>query len=442
MNKQDSKRQSEKHVVILLCDMVGYSQITADMGPVEIRDFIVNYHCSLREIINSDGKPYQPIEPSAGDGAISIFEKKPGEAASECCDRAVSAAVKLSIAMGQGCIPKIRIGLFEGDIIETSIEGKPMRCGASFSAAKRLEELCGYFGTSFLMDRGVAIGQSRNRQSTVSIGKITPRNLDHPIHVYTIYKPGIHQCPPDVDPELLSRFIELKNEAVNLFFGHGLQGIFPDFPRARERLSDAQNLFSAITGKKDLPSEKLLDYIDHMSVPVDGFIHDGVMLPKTAGDSLGIRLLHFSNELLWAMNLEFYHTLVVDTEWERCFTLIWKKKGQKILGRDDSQDDVYYIESGSVVMLDGEGRTYLSPGNVFGGMFFFPPDHRHRAMILADSDVVLRKISGNDLKKHPMVMEIFKLLAMRRIQPKTERDLYEMDEDKGVECFCFTRQTV
>lgn len=418
MKAQENKEGSEKQVVILLCDMVRYSQITAEMRPVEIRDFIVDYHHNLQEIINIDEDEYQLIEPSAGDGAISIFEKRTGEGRSDLCDRAITAAVNLAVAMEQARIPQTRIGIFAGDIIEAPIGGKTMRFGASFSVASRLEELCGYFGTSFLMDREVAFWQAKEKNSTVAIGKITPKNFDHPIHVYTIYKPGIHNCPIDVDQEALAEFIELKNEAVSLFCGNQLQGNLADFPLAKEKLTEVQKLFIGMTGKKDVPSERLLEYIRNTPYPGDDFKSMGMMIRETTSDSLGIRLLHLSNELLRAMDVDFYHTLVVDTEWERLFKLIWKKKGHKIVITGEPPNGVYYIDNGSVNVVDDNGEliTTLTAGNVFGEMAYFSGNGLRNATVIANSDVVLRRISGSDFEKLPVVMKIFKQIAARRAQ--------------------------
>jgi len=407
---------SEKKVVILLCDMVRYSQKTADMRPVEIRDFITQYHYNLQQIINQPGCEYQDIEPSAGDGAIAIFENREGEGRPELCDRAVEAAVNMARAMEDGRIPQTRIGIFAGDIIEAEIGGRTMRFGASFSVASRLEELCGYFGASFLMDREVAFWQASEKNNTVSIGKITPKNFHHPIHVYTIYKPGIHNCPLDVDKERLQHFIELKNEAVALFCGNQLEGIRADFPLAREKLSEAQDLFVELTGKKDVPLERLLEYISNNPFPGDEFKKVGMMLRETTGDSLGIRLLHLSNELLRAMDVDFYHTLVVDTEWERLFKLLWMKKGEEVVKMYAPPDGVYYIDNGSVNAFDEEGGliTTLTAGNVFGEMAYFSRERVRNATVVANSDVVLRKISGEDFEKLPVIKKIFKRIAEQR----------------------------
>ncbi len=424
MKAQKTQEGSEKQVVILLCDMVGYSQITAEMRPVEIRDFIVDYHRNLHDIINLDKEKHQDIEPSAGDGAIAIFTKSDGEAKTDVCDRAIAAAINLAHAMEQGRIPQTRIGIFAGEIIETCINGKTMRFGASFSVASRLEELCGYFGTSFLMDREVAFWQSKEKSNTVAIGKITPKNFDHPIHVYTIYKPGIHNCPPQTDPIQLSKFIELKNEAVNFFCGNQLQGNLADFPLAKEKLTEVQELFANMTGKKDVPSERLLEYIRNNPYPGDEFEKVGMVIRETTGDSLGIRLLHLSNELLKAMDVDFYHTLVVDTEWERLFRLIWMKKDEKIIKNGEPPNGVYYIDNGSVSVIDEDGQliTTLTAGNVFGEMAYFSNSRVRNATVVANSDVVLRRISGRDFENLPVVMEIFKKIANKRFE---ERQLHE-----------------
>jgi class 3 adenylate cyclase len=239
--------------------MVCYSQKTANMRPTEIRDFIISYHKALQKLINQNSDISQEIEPSAGDGAIALFEKGKNESKTELYDRAIKAAINMSVAIENGIIPQTRIGLFAGDIIEAKIGHKSMQFGASFSVASRLEELCGYFGVSFLMDREVAFWQKEEKDFLVSIGKITPKNFNHPIHIYSVYKPGINHCPEDIDRNLLFQFIEEKNRAVEFFCGNRLQGIQPDYPTAREKLNKSQELFVRMTGRKDVPSERLLE---------------------------------------------------------------------------------------------------------------------------------------------------------------------------------------
>lgn len=407
---------SEKKVIILLSDMVRYSQKTADMRPCELRDFIVEYHQNLQNIINIGSTSFQEIEPSAGDGAIAIFERQKGESNTKVCDRVIKAAINMSIAIEDEVIPQTRIGIFSGDIIEAEIGQKTMKFGAGFAVASRLEELCGYFDVSFLMDREVAFWQREEKEFLVSIGKITPKNFTHPIHVFSIYKPGINNCPKDIDMELLYQFIEEKNRAVEFFCGNKLQGIQPDYPTAREMLNKAQELFVRMTGKKDVPSERLLEYIRNFPYPSDEFQAVGMKIRQTTSESLGIRLLHLSNELLKAMDVDFYQTLVVDTDWERLFMLEWKKKGEVIVKIEDPPDGIYYIDNGSVNAIDKNGNfiTTLTAGNVFGEMAYFSNQRKRNATIIANTDVVLRKISGKEFENLPVIKQIFHKISLKR----------------------------
>jgi hypothetical protein len=68
-----------------------------------------------------------------------------------------------------------------------------------------------------LMDRDVANAQEENTNYIACIGKIIPKNLSHPIHIFTIYKPGIHRIPLDVDRKKLIELIELKNQSIEFF---------------------------------------------------------------------------------------------------------------------------------------------------------------------------------------------------------------------------------
>lgn len=411
-----STEGGEKKVVILLCDMVRYSQKTAEMRPNEIRDFILEYHKNLQRIIQVDDEGHQEVEASAGDGAIAIFEKRGDEAKADMYSRAVKAAIKMAYAMEEGVIPLTRIGIFAGDIIEAQLGSQKLKFGASFSVASRLEELCEYFSTNFLMDREVAFWQTHESKYLVSIGKITPKNFNHPIHAFTIYKPGIHNCPPTLDEGDLFEFIETKNRAIELFCGNTLQGIRPDFLSAREWLDKAQNLFIKMTGKKDVATERVLEYIRSTSYPTEDFKNVGMKIREVTGGTLGISLLHLSNELLKAMDVDSYQALVVDTDWERHFKAVWIRKGEEIVRVNDPPDGVYYIDNGSVNALDAEGNliTTLTAGNVFGEMAYFSKKKKRTATIVANSDVMLRRISGEEFARLPVIKKIFKKIASKR----------------------------
>jgi len=418
--KTDELAGTEKEVVILLSDMVRYSRTTTDMRPSEIKDFMLDYHTNLKRIVHSVCGKDQQIESSAGDGAVALFERQPGAGKDEMCGLALSVALEMVYAMEKGAIPQTRIGLFSGHVFEAVLDNKTMRFGASFSVASRLEELCGYFGTRILIDREVAFWQTKHSKYLVSIGKVTPKNFSHPVHIFSVYRPGTHQCPKNVNKKELLRFIELKNRAVELFCGNVLQGILPDFPLARQKLIEAQELFVEMTGKKDIPTERILDYIRNNPRPEKDFKRVGMKISEPAAESLGTNLLHLSSQLLKAMDKEFYNTLVVDTEWERQFKLIWRKKDEYIIRLEDRPDGVYYIDEGSVNILDKKGQLIatLTAGDVFGEMAYFSKKGARSATVIANSDLVLRRISGENFTKLPVLKKIFKKIARKRKKKK------------------------
>ncbi len=406
----------EKEVAILLSDMVGYSLRTADMRPTEIKDFMLMYHRNLKKIVHRVCGKGQNIESSAGDGALALFERQTGQGKDQMCGQALNVALEMVYAMEKGLISETRIGLFTGDVTEAVLDGKTMRFGASFSVASRLEELCGYFGIKILMDREVAFWQTEHARYLTCIGKVTPKNFLHPVHIFTVYRPGIHQCPADINKKKLMIFIEMKNRAIELFCGNVLQGLQPDFPLARQKLLDSQKLFVEMTGKKDLPIERVLEYIGNHPSPEEDFRQVGMKIGEPVGQHLGVRLLNLSGEFFKAMNEQFYQALVVDTAWERKFKLLWRKKDEQVLHVNDSPDGVYFIEVGSVAILDADGQQLatMKAGDVFGEMAYFSKKRVRSASVLAKTDLVLRRISGEDLKELPVIKKIFKKIADRR----------------------------
>lgn len=416
--KTTQKTGIEKEVAVLLSDMVGYSRRTADMRPSEIKDFMLMYHRNLRKIVHSVCGKEQNIESSAGDGAVALIERQPGQGKDQMCGQALNVALKMVYAMEKGVIPETRIGIFTGDLIEAVLNGKIIRFGASFSVASRLEELCGFFGVKILMDREVAFWQTKHARYLTSIGKVTPKNFLHPVHIFSVYKPGIHQCPVDVDKTKLMQFIEMKNRAIELFCGNLLQGIGPNFPLAREKLLDCQDIFIEMTGKKDVPIERVLEYISNHPRPEDDFSRVGMKIGESVGHQLGVRLLNLSSELFKAMDEEFYNTLVVDTAWERQFKLVWRKKNEPVIHVNDNPDGIYFIDVGVVAILDGNGQQVatLRAGNVFGEMAYFSKKGVRCATVIAKTDLVLRRISGEDFKNLPVIRKIFKKIAAKRKQ--------------------------
>jgi len=399
-----------------MTDMVQYSQKSLGMEPEQIRDFLIGYHGEIHDLLYREENFPLEIEPSAGDGCLVIFEKRPGEDLSGICTRAVQAALHLTEAIADGNLTATRMGILLGRIIEAQLGTRVAKFGASFAVANRLEELCGHFGTYLLMDREVAKYQKGFEPYLVNIAKVSLTSVEHPMNIFSLYKPGIHKCPKDIDEVQLLQFIRVKNQAMEYFCGNQLQGLIPDFPMVREELLQAQSLFKAMTGKEDLAIERILEYIRETPLPAKDFSVTGMKLMEKKRDSLGDRLFHLSKQLLRAMNPEFYHALVVDTGWEKYFKLEWRKKGETIIRINSIPDGIYYLDSGTAQTVNAQGvfLSIIEEGTIFGEMAYFAGEKKRTATVLAKTDVVLRKISTEDFRKLPVIIEIVKRIAMAR----------------------------
>ena len=408
----------EREVALLLTDMVGFTNKTAHMIPVEVRDFLIGYRRSLESLIvkREDGAQY--FEYSAGDATASVFERKGSEGDEEKSIRALRAALRLVYEIAENKVPSTRIGLYSGKVIEARTNNHSFRFGNSFSAANRLQELCDYFGTDLLMDRDIAQAQRDGKVYIAAIGKITPKSFEHPVHIFSIYKPGVNKCPNDIDEKKLFQYIKIKNEAMELFCGNVLCGVRPNFPLAREKLYQATALFKQITGHNDISSERVLQYIREHSFPTGDFDSRGMKIEGKRGNmSLGVRLFRLSQELLRALDREFYDAFILDTEWENCFKLEWREKGEVITERGAKPDGVYFLSKGEVHILDGEEKVIavLKEGSIFGEMAYFPFEGTRNATVIASSDSVLHKITRADFRKFPAIRNLFERIAQKRL---------------------------
>ncbi|HSO08522.1 MAG TPA: cyclic nucleotide-binding domain-containing protein [Desulfoprunum sp.] len=406
----------KKEVVILLTDMVQYSERTSAMAPEEIRDFTIRYHQDIRDLIVMDGDDPIEIEPLAGDGALVIFDRRANEGRAKMCSRVVAAVERMACAIDAGRLPATRMGIYLGDIIQAKLGEKFLKFGSSFAVASRLEDLCSYFGTSFLMDLEVARCQEAETRFLVSVGRLTLQGLPSPLNVYTVYKPGINGCPADVDETRLLEFIRIKNRAMDLFCSDGSGGIVPDFPAVREKLLRAQERFLDLTGRKDLATERVLEYIRENPLPAGDFTYLGMKLASRRRDFNGVRLSRLSQQLLRALDVESYHALVVDTDWERSFILEWKKKDEIIVKVNEEADGIYYIDSGEADIFDEQGclLATLAEGDIFGEMAYFSKTGKRNATVVAKTNMVVRKISSSDFQKLPVIDRIFKRIAQGR----------------------------
>src|SRR5690606_6058026 len=126
-----------------------------------------------------------------------------------------------------------------------------------------------------------------------------------------------------------------------------------NFARARKKLTEALRLYLSLTGRHDLPTQRILDYIAEHSAPSEDFLQVGMRVdPATLKQPPRSKLTPFSETLLNALHWEFYQSLLSCHEWERHLITEWRSEGEEILGFGEEPDGVYYIEAGEVLISD------------------------------------------------------------------------------------------
>ncbi|MBF0529098.1 MAG: cyclic nucleotide-binding domain-containing protein, partial [Deltaproteobacteria bacterium] len=275
-------------------------------------------------------------------------------------------------------------------------------------------------GTSLLFDREVARSQP-DKKHIVSIGKITPKGFRHPIHAFSIYDPKIQNWLRKPSEEELAGFIIKKNRALEYFFGNAEKYIRPNFSVAEKELLQAGEEYYKITGRHDLATQRILEYISENPFPPPYFFVEGMRIEGKQGDQKIFGLSPLARRLLEASDTELYQALVIDTTWEKFFNLEWVEPGRPLIRIGDYPDGVYSIVHGAVDILDGDGNliSTLQDGEIFGEMAFFSSDGRRTASAVAASDLAVRKISNEDFQKLPQVIQkALKNLAQKRLKGK------------------------
>ncbi len=407
----------EREVIILLSDMVNYSGRTEKMSLSEIRNYMYGYHLKVREIIRAKSEESRCVfEPSAGDGTVAIYGCTSPQDKKELAREVVDTAIRLSEAMAAGELPTTRIGLFSGRMVEAILDNQILRFTPAFAAARRLENLCNYFQCSFLLGKELALLQDSYRNNIVKIGKVTPRNFSHVVEIFTVYKPGIHGCPATTSEEQLQQFIRIKNEAVDLFYGDKQQNIKPDFKNAKKKLVEADIFFTSLTGTTDIATRKLLQYIDENPRPSDSFISKGMRIRLERSFSPDIRSLNLAQSMIHSLDPQLHDDMEKIQEKEKDFELLWFNSGDTILAKGDQPDGIYFIVTGSVRVEDpAVGHiTRLDAGELFGEAAYFTRERLRTASIIAEQDVVLRRMTGEELQNLLKIKKIFRAITQKR----------------------------
>ena len=359
----------------------------------------------------------QYFEHAAGDATASVFERQEQEEPEDKSIHSFKVAMQIIKEAENKRISPTRCGLFSGKVIEAKINGRKLMFGNCFSAASRLQKLCDFFDTPVLMDKNVALAQKEDKEFITCVGKVTPKSLDHPIHIFTIYKPGINKIPENVNQNKLRAFIALKNQGIEYFHGNDLKQIKPDFTKARKKLFRASNLLKEITGHEDIAAERVLSFIEEKYISAEKFLSEGMKFTKKVGyypKDLG--LFRLGRELLMALDQDLYENFIKETRWQKWFQYQWRDEGETIFKKGDPPDGVYFLIKGSVSVANEKGRVIdrIAKGDIFGEMAYFEKDKSRTATIIAHTDIEYYFISGANLREYPQIYNLLKRIAKYR----------------------------
>ena len=405
-----------REAVILLADMVNYGHNVGSLPLEEIRRSMLNYHMQMRKIINSQCNGSLSFEPTEGDGTAVVYGCQNPNQRRQACTEMVKTAIAVSRAIASGSLPATRVGLSTGQMVEAIFDNNILRFSPSFTSARRLETLCSWFSTSFPMDKEVAGLQTSFLDTVVSIGKITPKHFDHPIHIYTIYEPGINNVPEDVNGELLRDFVRCKNIGTEYFCGNERVKLLPDFNEARFHLTHAGKLFTRLSGRTDIATQRLLDYIEENPLPGPSFMANGMRISESRHITADYELPSLADTLLRSLDKKLYQDLQAIRHREKSFEVLWRKKEEVIVRYNEEPDGIYFIVTGQAKVVDADNRqiSKLETGDIFGEMAYFSANGKRTATVIAESDMVLRRMSNTELDSHPESRGIFATIAGQR----------------------------
>ena len=211
----------------------------------------------------------------------------------------------------------------------------------------------------------------------------------------------------------------MKNKGIEYVVGNTQKNIPSNFQTAENKLRQAQNEFKQATGRFDVATSRILDYIHENPYPMETFEDKGISIDEKQGKETGARLPTLSQQLIKALDPNFYHALVENTGWETLFLIQWFKQGETIIRIGDEPNGIYYLARGEVGVQDKAGNTIaeLSEGDIFGEMTYFSTERLRSSTVVAKTDIAVRKISSEDFEKTPILQHLFSELVKRRLRP-------------------------
>ncbi len=213
-----------RHVTVLFCDLVGFTELSERLSPDDLREVIRAYQACCAEVV---GRFEGHVAKFLGDGVLAFFGWP--QAHEDDAERAVRAALELVEALGrlgpaEGIRLQARVGISTGPVVVADLVGTGQEIlGEPPNRAARLQALA--------VPGDVLIGPRTRRLlgqlfELADLGEHRFKGFDEPVRVWRVLGPG----------RATGRFAALHSTALTPLVGreHELGLLLDRWQQARE----------------------------------------------------------------------------------------------------------------------------------------------------------------------------------------------------------------
>lgn len=205
----DATRADEREVTVLFTDLVGFTSLSATMGPRQVIDLLNDYFDRLCPLIQAEGGD---IDKFIGDAIMAVFDDEPGQVPGHGpgqapgSDAAAVRAVRTGLAMqaamaqldaGRPVPLRMRIGINTGPVVRGDMGARSVRrdytvVGDTVNRAQRHESACPPGGVLISGSTRAALG---DMVTVETVPGLRFKGVDAPVTAYLVR--AMRQEPSD-----------------------------------------------------------------------------------------------------------------------------------------------------------------------------------------------------------------------------------------------------
>ena len=124
-----------------------------------------------------------------------------------------------------------------------------------------------------------------------------------------------------------------------------------------------------------------------------------------------------AHSLLRSFDKQLYDSIMILNKVEKELELLWRSKEDVLVEYGAAPDGIYIIVTGTARVLDADGVQIdqIGAGELFGEIAYLAGTARRHATVVANTDMILRKMDGKHLRKFPELQHLFPPIALHRL---------------------------